>query len=648
MESAPSIAFLRTLAKDLPNLDCCLAELARLSARLDLPKGVIHVLSDIHGDDVKLRHVINNASGTLRPVVERVLSNNADKSEVQEVLSLLFYPQETLDSLKQTISAPEILGKKILGHLGTLLVLARELAGSLPVERIGKLCPQEYRELLLELIATSSSSPNYAGFAENALRTLIRHDRSSHVIRVLARLVRNLAVEEIIIAGDCWDRGPRGDRVVDILMQQPNLSFTWGNHDTAWLGACLGHEPCIAHVLRLSMRYRRLGQLEEGYGIPLLPLQLLVEECYSNDPVECFKPKGTDLHDTLLVARMQKAAAILQFKLEGQLISRHPEWNLEPWRILHRIDPVAGTVELDGVTYPLRDRHFPTLRVDAPYQLHPAERACIDRMREHFLASRKLWQHIVYLKNHGSMYLVRDRHVIFHGCVPVDDKGEFLPLVVDGLPRKGRQLLDALDAVVARVVDHPSEDDLDWCWYLWCGPLSPLFGKDRICTFQNDFVAAPETHVETKNPYFSLIHESWFCDKVLLEFGIADGDGLLVNGHVPVKIEKGESPIKRSGKAITIDGAFSEAYGDHGYTLVLKPGRTILAMHHHFESVAAAVRTGVDIIPQVTTVKDWGTIRKVADTEAGRDISDRCALIEQLAQAYRSNRVRQESANHGT
>jgi fructose-1,6-bisphosphatase-3 len=219
---------------------------------------------------------------------------------------------------------------------------------------------------------------------------------------------------------------------------------------------------------------------------------------------------------------------------------------------------------------------------------------------------------------------------------------------VDGFPRKGRELLDALDSVIARVVDHPDTNDLDWCWYLWCGPLSPLFGKDRICTFQNDFLSAPETHVETKNPYFSLIHETWFCDKILLEFGINDGDGLLVNGHVPVKIEKGESPIKRSGKAITIDGAFSEAYGDHGYTLVLKPEKTILALHHHFESVAAAVRSGVDIIPQVTTVKEWGKIRKVADTEAGKEILDRCALIEQLAQAYRSNKVRQESFNHST
>lgn len=648
MDSASSIAFLRSLARELPNLDSCLAELARLSARMNLPKGVIHVLSDIHGDDVKLRHVINNGSGTLRPIVERVAASMPDNVPTQETLSLLFYPQETLDDLRQKCQDRALLDRKILTHLKILLALARELAGNMPLERVRELCPPEYRDLFMDMVATTTNMERLGGFSENALKTLVRHDRTSHVVRVLARLVRNMAVDEIIIAGDCWDRGPRGDRVVDIMMRQPNLSFTWGNHDAAWLGACLGHEACIAHVLRLSMRYRRLGQLEEGYGIPLLPLQLLVEECYSNDPVDCFKPRGVDLHDTLLVARMQKAAAILQFKLEGRLIDRNPAWGLSSWRLLHRVDQVAGTIELEGATHSLRDRHFPTLRVDAPYELHPAEKTCIERMREHFLSSRKLWDHVCFLKNRGSMYLVRDRHVIFHGCVPVDSKGDFIPLEVDGAPRKGRALLDALDTVVSRVLDHPAQGDLDWCWYLWCGPLSPLFGKDRICTFQNDFIADPETHVETKNPYFSLIHEAWFCDKVLAEFGIDDGDGLLVNGHVPVRIEKGESPIKRSGKAITIDGAFSEAYGDHGYTLVLEPDRTFLALHHHFDSVAAAVRSGVDIIPQVTTVKEWGRTRKVADTESGGDLRERCALIEQLAEAYRSNRIRQEATNHGS
>ncbi|MBU6295367.1 MAG: fructose-bisphosphatase class III [Planctomycetes bacterium] len=648
MEPAPNNAILKTLARELPNLDYCLAELARLTARLDLPKGVIHVMSDIHGDDVKLRHVINNASGTLRPIVERLFSDHADKGLVQEILSLLFYPHETMEDFRKTLPSEADFDQKLLGHLGHLLRLVREIAGGLPVDRLKALCPAEYRPLLLELVATGAGNPSAERFAENALKTLARHDRCSHVVRVMARLVRNLAVDEIIIAGDCWDRGPRGDRVVDILMQQPNLAFTWGNHDTAWLGACLGHEACIAHVLRLSMRYRRLAQLEEGYGIPLLPLQLLVEECYANDPVECFKPKGTDLHDATLVARMQKAAAIMQFKLEGQMISRHPEWNLDSWKILAGIDPVEGTVAIGDKKYPLRDRHFPTLRADAPYELHPAEKACMARMREHFLASRKLWQHVVFLRNRGSMYLTRDKHVIFHGCVPVDSRGEFLAFPVDGAMRQGRYLLEAMDAVIARVVDHPAQTDLDMCWYLWCGPLSPLFGKDRICTFQNDFIADPLTHVETKNPYFSLIHESWFCDKILAEFGIADGNGLLVNGHVPVKIEKGESPIKKSGKAITIDGAFSEAYGDHGYTLVLEPARTLLATHHHFESVSAAVHSGTDIIPKVTTVKDWGAVRKVGDTEAGKEIVERCSLIEQLAQAYKTNRIRQDYSGPAT
>ncbi len=642
-----NLAFLKAMARDYPSLDHALAEIALISARQDLPKGVVHVLSDIHGDDTKLRHVINNASGTLRPLVENLFHSKLSSEEIQHFLSLLFYPHETLDALSRVITSPIELEGKLLQHLSNLLILVRELAGNLPVDKVRNLCPADYRELILELVGARSTSTSSA-FADSALNSLVRHGRGPHVVRVFARLARNLAVEEIVIAGDCWDRGARGDRVVDVLMQQPNLNFTWGNHDTAWLGACLGHEACIAHVLRLSLRYRCLAQLEEGYGIPLLPLQLLVDECYSNDPAECFKPKGTDLHDTLLVARMQKAAAIMQFKLEGQLISRHPEWNLDSWRVLHTIDPLNGTVSVDGSTYPLRDSHFPTLRPDTPYELHPAEQACIERMRGHFLASRKLWEHIVFLRNRGSMHIVRDRHVIFHGCLPVDAKGDYLPFVVDGEPRTGRALLEALDNVIARVVEHPNQADLDLCWYLWCGPLSPLFGKDRICTFQNDFISNPETHVEIKNPYFSLIHEVWFCDKILAEFGIDDGNGILVNGHVPVKIEKGESPIKRSGKAITIDGAFSETYGDHGYTLVLEPSRTLLATHHHFESVAAAVRSGVDIIPQVQIVHDWGSTRTVGETEKGLENAQRTALLEQLVQAFRSNRIRPEQGMAGS
>jgi fructose-1,6-bisphosphatase-3 len=327
--------------------------------------------------------------------------------------------------------------------------------------------------------------------------------------------------------------------------------------------------------------------------------------------------------------------------MEGQMIARNPEWGLQHRRLLHRLDPKAGTIEIDGKTCPLKDRHFPTLDPANPYELSPEERSCLERTRQSFRGSQVLAEQVRYLVQHGAMWLKRDDHLILHACVPVDEQGEFLPLEVDGQPRRGRALFDALEQVVARTLDRGTSKDLDLLWYLWCGPRSPLFGKDRITTLENDLVADPATHVETKNPYFQLIHDAGFCERILREFGADPERGLIVNGHVPVKIEKGESPLKRSGKAITIDGAFSAAYGDHGYTLVLEPERTFLAKHHKFESVEAAVRDGVDIIPTIQVLRQWQPPRRVADTERGQQLRYEMGQLRRLVEAYRSNKIRQ-------
>jgi fructose-1,6-bisphosphatase-3 len=347
------------------------------------------------------------------------------------------------------------------------------------------------------------------------------------------------------------------------------------------------------------------------------------------------------MREALTMARMQKAAAILQFKLEGQTIARNPEFQMDQRRLLHRIDYAAGTIEIDGVVRKLKDSHFPTIDPAHPYELSPEERACLNRTKESFLNSQKLWEHVRFLIERGAMYLNRDDNLIFHGCVPVDERGDFLPFPIDGELHRGKMLFDMIDRVVVRMLDSPSEKDRDLMWYLWCGPLSPLFGKDRIATFENDWLDDPAAKVETKNAYFQLIHDAAFCEKVLVEFGADPVRGLIVNGHVPVKIERGESPLKRSGKAITIDGAFSEAYGDHGYTLVLEPEQTFLAEHHHFESIEAAVRDGVDIIPKISVIRRWDPPRRIADTERGDSIRSQLTLLECLVMAYRENRLRQ-------
>jgi fructose-1,6-bisphosphatase-3 len=629
------LAALRVLAKQFKDETAASAEIARKTAELTLAKGVVHVVSDIHGEDVKLRHIINNASGTLRPLVDRVFADRS-KADREELLALLFYPSEALEARLPTLPRA---GRRalVLRALEDVLTVIRTLAAGTSIQRVEALFPADYAQILREMLHESFSARGPAYIAAIA-EPLIEQGKETDFIRLVCRVARNLVVSELVVAGDCLDRGPRGDRVIEYLRNLPNVAFTWGNHDMAWLGAALGHEALIAHVLRISTRYRRLSQLEEGYGITMQPLEYLVRTVYRDDPAECFMPHGTGLREALTVARMQKAAAVMQFKLEGEMIARHPEWSLDHRRLLRGLDLKKGVVDVDGRPYALRDRFFPTIDPQDPEALSEDEQACLDRMRASFLASPLLRDHARFLVARGSSWLRRDDHLIFHGCVPTDEGGEFLAFVIDGVERRGRALFDTIDEVVTRALNKRAAFDLDFLWYLWSGPRSPMFGKDRIATFERDLIADASAHVETKNSYFELIHDREFCERVLEEFG-CDRGGLIVNGHVPVKIEMGESPVKRGGNAITIDGAFSPAYGDHGYTLVLEADRTFLARHHHFESVEAAVRDGVDIIPTIASIREFEHPRVVGDTEEGARIREEIALLNRLVEAFRHHRL---------
>lgn len=637
------LAMLELLAVQFPNMDAAIAETARLAAVQTLPKGAVHVISDIHGEDRKLQHVINNASGTLRPLVQELFADSMDAGQRSEFLKLIFYPAEVTRQLQQSLTTPEEIRQYAHRVLQPLLELLRYLVSNFSLRLATEVFPAEYRELLLEMMH-SPSTDRGPDFVAAIIEELIRRGRALHLIHLLGRLIRNLAVDELIIAGDLWDRGPRGDRVMDYLRLQPNVKFIWGNHDVLWLGAALGHEALICTVLRVSLRYRRLGQLDEGYSVPLTPLEHLARTAYADDPATHFMPRGDGMRPNDLVARMQKAVAVMQFKLEGQLIARNPQWRLDHRRLLHRMDQQAGTIEIDGQTYPLRDTHFPTIDPQSPYELTAEEASCLNFLKHSFLNSQKLQEQMKFMVGHGSMYLKRDDCLIFHGCVPVDRDGAFLPLQVDGQSLSGRRLFEEIEKVVRRATMEGAPADLDFLWYLWSGPRSPLFGKDRIATLERDLIADKTPHKENKDPYFALIHEVGFCDRVLAEFGTATDTGLIVNGHVPVKVEAGESPLKRSGKAITIDGAFSEAYGDYGYTLLLEPDRILLAQHSHFESVEAAIRDGVDIIPKVQDIRVYEAPRKTRDTERGQRISYRLEMLERLIDAYRTNRLHERPA----
>ena len=420
------LATLEPLAREIPNIDSAVAEIARLSAQLTLPKGTIHVISDIHGEDKKLRHVINNASGTLRPLVERLFKDRMPTERFQEFLTLIFYPAEVVERLELTLRDPQDQKEYAMRTLRDLFDVVRVLAARRTIEEATSLLPTEYRELLAEILPRPPQNESRT-ISKPIVDELVRRGRVLHLIHLTGRVVRNLAIDELIIAGDCWDRGPRGDRVVEYLMQQPNVSFVWGNHDMAWLGACLGHEALLCQVLRISLRNRRLLQLEEGYGIPIEPLNLLARTVYANDPATSFQVKGAGMRENIMMARMQKAAAIMQFKLDGQV--EHATLNGK-WTIAGCCTGLIskrGTIEVDGIDYPLNEVYFPTIDPANPYELTAEERLCVRRVRSSFLASQKLWNQMRWMVSHGTMYLRREEHLIFHGCVPVDEQGGFLP-----------------------------------------------------------------------------------------------------------------------------------------------------------------------------------------------------------------------------
>jgi fructose-1,6-bisphosphatase III len=634
--SEASKPLLRELQQLYPSTEATLAMLASLRASLVLPKETIHVISDIHGEFKKLRHVVNNASGSLRPIVESIFQKSLREDEIRDLLNIIHYPNETYAVLKEQLSDTALRHKRLTKLLTQQCDVMRVLASKCRMSTIEAVLPSNFKDLFRELLFAPLLGRSDK-FYQEVVHQFMSLQKEVDLLRLTARMIRNLLVYELIVAGDMGDRGESIEKVISFLMKQPRVNITWGNHDVVWIGACLGHEACVATVIRLSLRYNRLAQLEEGYGISLTPLENLARTMYADDQATRFACKGTSSRDPKLMSQMQKAIAMIQFKVEGQLLQRNPEWQLGHRDILSSISADKTTVRIDGLDHALLDTNLPTVVPHSPLALTDEELHCLQQLCSSFVSSSTLWQQMKYLVKQGRMHLVRDRHLIFHGCVPCDAQGSFLPCSIGSRELSGRELYDELNRLVPRALRERRQEDVDVLWYLWSGPRSPLFGKDKMATFESYFIADKSTHHETKDAYFSLIHDVPFCEKVLQEFNVNAKDGIIINGHVPVKIEQGESPVKRSGKAITIDGAFSESYGDKGYSLVLEADRTYLAQHHHFDSIRDSISTGSDIIPSIQELSVSNPPRTIADTEEGVEIQQRIELLELLVKAYREN-----------
>ena len=615
-----------------------MSEISLLQAKLTLPKRRIHIISDVHGDDRKLRHVVNNASGGLSLLVDEVFGDELTEEEKNILLAFLYYPVEKMQTYRERLRDREWRLEKSKRLLRLQFRLVRKLAKRVTKEELLGLMKDQFKVLYIALLDEVSFNRD-PGYVDSMIGALADYDQDIVALHEASRLVRNLVVSEVIVAGDLFDRGERGDRVVHYLKNQPKVSFTWGNHDVTWMGATLGSEVLIATVLRISLRYLRMWQLEEGYGILLSPLASLAKTVYGDDEASCFYPKReSDFVDEDLVAKMHKAIAILEFKLAKPVIDRHPEWKMDDRNHLHLIDQEKGEITLDGKRYPLKDSHFPTVDSEDPYALTEEERMCMDRLRQSFVSSQRLWEHMLFLVQKGSLSMQRDEALIFHACVPTNEDGSFREADLGEKKLSGGALFYELEQIVRRTYREgarSAEVDLDYYYWLWIHGDSPLFGKTRMTTFERYFIADKETHKEVKNAYFQMIHDAEFCKRVGREFGVGD-DVLIVNGHVPVKVEDGEDPVKKGGNAVTIDGAFSESYGDHGYTLVMGPNGIRLAEHSHFESIEHFLECDDDMIPKLRDLRKHVPRRTIADTHESEDIEAQLCSLNHLLQAYRS------------
>ena len=635
---APTLSL---LARQFPTSSAVMSEISLLQAKLTLPKGRIHVISDVHGDDRKLRHVVNNASGGLSTLVNDVFGEELTEEERGILLAFLYYPVEKMQTYRERLRDRDWRLEKSKRLLRLQFRLVRTLAKTVPKGELLGLMKAEFKNLYIALLDEVSFNRD-PGYVDSMIEALGDYDQDIEALHEASRLVRNLVVSEVIVAGDLFDRGERGDRVVHYLKNQPKVSFTWGNHDVTWMGATLGSEVLIATVLRVSLRYLRLWQLEEGYGILLSPLANLAKTVYGEDPAEAFYPKrSSDFMDEELVAKMHKAIAILEFKLAHPVIERHPEWKMEDRNQLHLIDFEKGTITLEGKTHKLKDSHFPTIDPADPYALSEEERNCVDRLRQSFVSSQQLWEHMLFLVRQGGLSLTRDEALIFHACVPTNEDGSFRKVDVEGKKVSGQALFYEVEQIVRRTYREGGRSavgSLDYYYWLWIHGDSPLFGKDRMTTFERYFIEDKETHKEVKDAYFQMIHDADFCKRVGREFGLGE-DVLIVNGHVPVKVEKGEDPVKRGGNAVTIDGAFSESYGDHGYTLVMGPNGIRLAEHSHFESIEDFLECDNDMIPKLRELRKNDPPRMIAETHESEDINAQLCSLNSLLQAYRSGEV---------
>ena len=638
------LKYLKSLARQYPNIAAASTEIINLQAILNLPKGTEHFLTDIHGEYEQFAHVLKNGSGAVRRTIDEVFENALSNKDKKSLATLIYYPVEKLDIV---ISEEDNIEDWYKITLHRLVQITKKVASKYTRSKVRKALPKDFAYIIEELITEKADISDKEGYYNEIIHTIIRIGRAQDFIIALSNLIQRLVIDHLHIVGDIFDRGQGPHIILDTLINYHSVDIQWGNHDILWMGAACGQLACIATVIRIAARYGSLDTLEDGYGINLIPLATFALDTYSNTNCDTFSIKyNTDYNtkDLSLDMKIHKAIAIMQFKLEGQVIMKHPEFLMDDRLLLDKIDYEKKTVMAYGKEYPMNDTDFPTIDPKNPYALTPDEEQVMERIRQAFLKCEKLQKHVRFLYSNGGLYKVYNSNLLYHGCMPMDGEGNFLSVDVDGKDYQGKQLYDILDNYARKgyyAKNDPAEmrKAQDYIWYIWAGPNSPVFGKDKMTTFERYFIEDKETHKETKNAYYSLLDREDILNKILDEFELDTRKSHIVNGHVPVELKKGESPIKCDGKLLIIDGGFSKAYqsktGIAGYTLVANSHGMRLVAHEPFESMEAAVLHESDIFSDSTVIEVAPVRIRVSDTDIGRELKDQIKQLELLLQAYR-------------
>ena len=640
--------YLQLLSNTFPNIAAAATEIINLEAIMNLPKGTEHFLADLHGESAAFKHILKNASGNIRRKVSELFAGDIREKERRELCTLIYYPEEKLELIKE--AEQDDLDDWYHITIHRLVAVCRDVSSKYTRSKVRKSLPEDFAYIIEELLHERTDDTDKAAYVSVIVDSIISTGRADDFITALCNVIQRLAIDQLHILGDIYDRGPGAHIILDTMRQYHSWDIQWGNHDMLWMGACAGNNACICNVLRLSLRYANLATIEEAYGINLVPLATFAMEYYQDDPCLEFYPKlmkGNTMEEKYqrLTAQMHKAIAVIQFKKEAQIFKRRPEWHMEDRCLLECIDFERGVCVIDGKDYEMTSCHFPTIDPKNPYELTPEEHQLMEKLHHSFRVSEKLQKHIKMILSHGCMYTICNQNLLFHAAVPLNDDGSLKEVeLYPGKQYSGKELMHRIGMMVRSAFqnDTPAEERLyarDYFLYLWCGKDSPLFDKSKMATFERYFLKDKSLHKEEKGNYFQLRDNETVCDRILDAFGVTGQNRHIINGHVPVHASKGENPIKANGKLMVIDGGFSEAYhsetGIAGYTLVYHSRGFQLVQHEPFTSPQDAIQRGIDI-KSTTQLVELSTHRMlVADTDKGEELRQQIEDLRQLLYAYR-------------